>query len=212
MEYLKEISPNSKVVFQTMGIGDEYFENMDKNVARKKLGISKDKKILLFIGRVAEEKGVKYLLEAMKEIEKYNDKIELKIIGYGKEKDSLEKYSKELELKKVEFLGGKFGEEKMLYLSAADVLILPSLKEGAPVTVMEAMARNLPSIVSQVGGVELMIKNNKNGIIISPKNTREIIESVKKILKWKSIKIKKYAEQYKWEEIIKNTLEDYKRI
>lgn len=196
------------VRFQTMGIDDEYFEKIDKKTARKKLGLPEEERIVLFLGRVSEIKGIGYLLDAARRLED----VQLKIIGFGQEREYYEKKAHELGLKNVEFLGGVFGERKLLYLSAADALLLPSLKEGAPVTVMEALARNLPCVVSDVGGVRLMIERVKNGIIIPPKNSDAIVGGVKEILSWPPKDLTEYAKLYKWKKIIDDTVKDYERI
>ena len=207
MEYLKKVAPNSTVRFQTMGIDNEYFKNIPKSTARKKLKLPLNKKILIYIGRINDVKGVGFLLEAMNKLKDEN--ILLKIIGFGPQEDKFKKYVKENGLKNVEFLGGVFGEEKMLYLSASDLFVLPSSKEGAPVTVMEALAKNLPVVVTNIGGTPLMVKNGREGIIIPPKNSEEIVRGIREILKWKEKNIKKYAEIYKWEKIIRETMGDY---
>jgi len=195
-----------------MGIEDSYFKKLNKKKARKKLSLGLNKKILLYIGRINEIKGIKYLLDAMKKLQDLkNLDIELKIIGFGSEEEKFKNYAKKLNLKNTEFLGGIFGEKKLFYLSAADALILPSSKEGAPVVLMEAMARNMPVIASDVGGVRLMIKDRENGIIIKLKNTDEIVRAIDEILKWKKKNIKKYAKIYKWKEIIEKTVKEYSK-
>jgi glycosyltransferase involved in cell wall biosynthesis len=206
MDYLNK-KTKSKIVFQTMGIEDEYFESIDKDKARKELGLPLDKKIIIFIGRISKTKGIDLLIQAMEGIN--SEDIELKIIGYGKERDELESMAKEKNLKNVEFLGGIFGDKKRRYLNAADILVLPSLKEGAPVTVMEAMASNLPAVVSDVGGTNLMIKNGVNGILIKKGDPIEIYEGIKKGLKFKTKDIRRYAERYRWKKIIDDTIKDY---
>jgi len=207
IDYLKKKAPSSKIKFQTMGIDDFYFYTADKDKVRRKLGWSKNKKIVLFLGRLIPVKGLNYLLDAM---EKLKD-VELKIIGWG-ERENFEDYAKSKKLKNVEFLGAFFGKEKLPYLSASDIFILPSLKEGASVSVMEAMARNLPIITTDVSGMPLMVKNNREGIVIRQKNSEDIVRSVQKILNWEKRNIKKYAKRYKWKKIIEDTVEDYKRI
>jgi glycosyltransferase involved in cell wall biosynthesis len=206
IDYLGRVAPSSKIKFQTMGIEEECFKRESKKRARKKLGLPLDRKIIVFIGRINPVKGVGYLLEAMKELKD----IKLKIIGFG----MIEKYkkqAKEEKLSNVEFLGPIFGSKKLLWLSAADALVLPSSKEGAPVSVMEALARNLPVVVSDVGGVRLMIKQRREGIIIQPRNTKDIIKAIREILEWKK-DVREYGNAYKWEEIIKQTVKEYKRI
>lgn len=210
IEYLKNRAPKSRIKFQTIGIEDIYFKKLDKKKARKKLNLKLNKKIMLYVGRINEVKGIRHLLDAMKRFQDFgNLDIELKIIGFGPQEKRFKEYAKRLNLKNTEFLGSIFGEKKLDYLSAADVLVLPSSKEGAPVIIMEAMARNLPVVASNAGGVRLMIKNGESGIIIKPRNTDEIIREVKGILKWKNKNIKKYAKIYKWKEIIEKIVKEY---
>jgi teichuronic acid biosynthesis glycosyltransferase TuaC len=204
--YLKKVAPNSKVKFQTMGIDDEYFKKVDKKIARKKLKLPLNKKILLFIGRINDVKGVGILLEAMNKLK--DEDLLLKIIGFGPQEGKFKKYAKKNNLKNVELLGGVYGEKKLLYLSAADAFILPSSKEGAPVTVMEAMAKNIPCVVTNVGGTRLMIEENKNGVMIN-RDSDSVVKGIKKALGLKNKNIKKYAERYKWEKIIKEIVGDY---
>jgi len=208
INHMKKVAPNSKVIFQTMGIDDVYFDEVEMKEARKKLGLDVNKKIILFIGRINEEKGIKYLLDAMKSLKD----VELKILGFTQQIDYFKEYAKRNNLNNVEFLGGVFGERKLFYLSAADALVLPSSKEGAPVTIMESLARNLPVVVTNVGGVPLMIKNKREGIIIKQKNSGEIVTGVNEILDWKNKNIKGFAEKYRWENIIKDTVEEYERL
>jgi|SRR3989344_687932 len=203
MKYLRR--KNCNVVFRTMGIEDDYFEIIDKEHARKKLGINLKEKSLLFLGRISKMKGLNYLLDAMQSL----PGVQLYVAGYGKEREELERYAQEKNLSNVIFLGGLFGHEKLLHLSACDALVLPSLKEGAPVTVMEAMARNKPCVVSDVGGVKMMIEDGKNGIIIPRGDVSALVEAITKILSWKEKDIQKYANVYKWKQIIADTVRDY---
>ena len=109
-------------------------------------------------------------------------------------------------------MGSFFHKEKLPYLSSADVFILPSSKEGASVSVMEAMARNLPIVTTDIGGMPLMVEDGKEGIIIRQKNPEDITKAVRKILKWKRKDVRKSAERYKWEKIIGDTVKDYEEI
>ena len=206
--YLKKKAPNSKIKFQTMGIENYYFGHMKKIVARKKVKWPQDKKIILFLGRLIPVKGIKYLIDAMENLKD----IELKVIGWGDKEQEYKDYAKSKKLNNLEFLGSFFHREKLPYLSAADVFLLPSSKEGASVSVMEAMARNLPIITTDVGGMPLMVKNSKEGIVIKQKDSKDIVKAVKEILKWKKRDVKKSAEKYKWKKIIDDTVKDYEEI
>jgi glycosyltransferase involved in cell wall biosynthesis len=208
LDYIKKTVPKAIVRFQTMGIGEEYFKKIDKKEARKKLGIKKDQKLVIFLGRVNETKGVRYLIDAWENVDK---NVDLKIIGFG-EVDNFKKYAADKGLKNVELTGPIFGDKKLLYLSAADCLVLPSTKEGAPVVVMESLAKNLPVVVTDVGGVRMMIENGREGIIINQRSSEEIAKAINEILKWKNKDVKKYAEKYKWKTIINDTVKDYLNV
>ncbi len=208
INYLKKIARKSKTKFQTMGIEDYYYENSKKETARKKLKWPLNKKIILFLGRLIPVKGLVYLIDAM---EKLKD-VELKVIGWGELREEYENYAKSKKLNNIEFIGSVFKKEKLPYLSAADVFILPSYKEGASVSVMEALAKNLPIITTDTGGMPLMVKNGREGIVIRQKNSEDIVLAARKILKWKKRNIKQYAERYRWKKIVEDTVKDYLEI
>jgi glycosyltransferase involved in cell wall biosynthesis len=208
IDYLKKRAKNSKIRFQTMGIDDFYFSPMKKEAARKKLGWPLDKKIVVNLGRMTHIKGIKYLIDAMKEL----PEVDLKVIGYGPQLEEFKEYTKSKKIKNVEFLGAIFGKNKLPYLSAADAFILPSSREGASVSVMEALARNVPIVTTDIAGMPLMIKDEKEGYVVPQRNSSEIAKAVKKILKWENRNIKKSAEQYKWKRIVDETVKDYEEI
>lgn len=206
-KYLSKIVPKSRIKFQTMGISDEYFKKGDKIKSRKKLKLNQKKKYVLFVGRIKTTKGIKELLDAMKKIN--DSKIQLLLMGQGTDSKKYEDYIKQNKINNVEFLGAKYGEDKLNYLSAADCLILPSHTEGAPVVLMEAIAKNLPVIATRVGGIPKMMKNNREGLIIPVQSEIDIAKSIKNILSWENKDISQYGKKYKWDEIIKNTIKDY---
>lgn len=207
IRYLREKAPNSLIKFQTMGIENEYFKKRDRLLSRKKLGLDLKKKYLLYLGRIKSTKGMGELLEGLKELK--TPDVELLFIGQGVEEAKYKEYARKNNIKNIRMLGTKYGSEKLHYLTAVDCLILPSYTEGAPVVVMEAIANNTPVIATKVGGVSRMIKNNREGIIINPKSSKEITNAIDEILGWGEKNIRKYANKYKWEKIVRETVRDY---
>lgn len=208
INYIKKTAPKSKVRFQTMGIEEDYFKKIEKKMARKKLNIPISEKMIIFVGRVSKLKGLDFLIKAMKDMQE----IKLYILGYGEERKELEEISKDYNIKNVEFLGGIFGKKKLWYLSAADALVLPSTKEGAPVVVMEALSRNTPVVVTDVGGIRTMIEDGREGKIIRQKDSADIVRGIQEVLTWKNKDVRKYAEKYRWGKIIEDTVKDYEKI
>jgi len=205
-DYLNRVAPKSRKIFQTMGIDDIYFEKINRLSARKRLKLSANRKYILFLGRIKTTKGIKELIDAMEKID-----AELLIIGEGVDSEKYEMYAKEKGMKNVRFLGTKFGKDKLNYIASADCLVLPSYTEGAPVVLMEAIAMNTPVIASNVGGIPKMIENKREGLIINPYSTKEIINAANDILSWKKKDIRKYAEKYRWKRIIENTFKEYQK-
>ncbi len=152
------------------------------NSSNKDLDINIDKKnnhVLGFIGRLNKQKGLKYLIKALAKLKQKN--INLIIIGEGPEKDNLKKLSKELEIEdNIYFVGHR--NKAWQYLNNFDLFILPSLWEGMPNVVLEAMAKKLPIIATKVGGTPELIKNNKNGFLLEPANVEELIEKINYVL------------------------------
>jgi len=159
----------------------------NKNKLKREYKI-KGKNVILFLGRLAEKKGVKYLIQALNLI-KNLDYI-LLIGGDGPLRKELEEIVNNFNLnKRVKFLGYITGKEKIDYILLSDIMIIPSIitkegdTEGLPVTIMEGMAAGLPIITTNVGGIKDIIKNNQNGILIQEKNPRLISERIIHLIK-----------------------------
>lgn len=132
---------------------------------------------LLFLGLICREKGIYDLLNVVsRKKEKYIGKIKLLIGGNGETK-SLNEFIKKNQLEGlVEFLGWVEKRKKIEVFNNSDIFILPSYKEGLPLSILEAMSYGMPIISSKVGGIPEIVINNRNGILIEPGNL-ELIEN-----------------------------------
>jgi glycosyltransferase involved in cell wall biosynthesis len=93
-------------------------------------------------------------------------------------------------------------------MSAADVLVLPSLSEGCPVVVLEASASGIPVIASRVGGVPDLIDDGKTGIIVNPKNILDLEQALLKLKNNSELKLEmgkrareRVASEFTWDKI-----------
>lgn len=147
-----------------------------------------DKKVVLFVGRLAEKKGVKYLIEAMSDIDAL-----LVIIGDGPLREELKVQAKILG-DRVKFLGSKTHDELKTIYASADIFVAPSItakdgdQEGLPTTIMEAMASGLAVVASNSGGIATLIENNVNGILCKEKDVLDIKRGVLKYLQENNFK------------------------
>src|SRR3989344_8448289 len=193
-EKLKNIT-NKKIKIIPMGIYTKDFKkSIDKNQL-KNVNKIKQKNAILFIGRLAEKKGVKYLIKALTYL-KNLDYI-LLIIGDGPLKKELEYLVNKYNLKNnVKFLGYLTGKEKTNCFLLSDLMVVPSViakggdNEGLPVTIMEGMASGLAVITTDVGGINDIIKDKKNGILIQEKNSKQIAEKIIYLINNKKLKEK----------------------
>lgn len=137
---------------------------------------------LLFLGLLGVNKGIYDLLECLYEHkEELCGKLRLYIGGNGeveRVKRLIEKYGIE---DIVSFEGWVFGEKKLKLLNLADAYILPSYKEGLPISILEAMSYSLPIISTTVGGIPEIVKNGENGFLIEPGDKEAMYEAINQL-------------------------------
>ncbi len=157
----------------------------------------KERKVVLFVGRLAEKKGVKYLIEAMKQLDTI-----LVITGDGPLRRELKVQAKSIE-DRVIFLGVKTHEELKEIYASADILVIPSVtavdgdQEGSPTVLMEAFASRIPVIATRTGGIPELLKDGVNGILVEEKKPEEIAKAVRKLLENAGLRERITEEAYK---------------
>lgn len=140
------------------------------------------KKVVLFVGRLVEIKGVSYLIDAMKEIDGV-----LVIVGDGPIRSELQKKAEGLG-DKVIFLGAKSHDELKSVYASSDLFCAPSVttakgeKEGLGLVILEAMASGLPVIASDSGGISQLIQNGINGILCEERNIEQLQKNIERVL------------------------------
>ncbi len=129
---------------------------------------------ICFVGRLSEQKNLLSLIEAIKELN-----IELEIIGDGPQREILKAGSREKSLK-IQLLGNIPHHELPKHFNAAEIYILPSLYEGHPKSLLEAMACGRPVISTDVPGIRELIRHRETGYLcgISPEEIRLAIKEV----------------------------------
>jgi len=145
---------------------------------RLSLDIAPDDFVVGCLGRLSQEKGVNYLVDALSLIINSVDQVKLLIVGDGPERQSLEQKVKNSGLENLVVFAG-FQEDIEKWLPAFDVFVLPSLTEGTPMALLEAMAMGVPVIATAVGGVPKVINDRVNGILVSKGQPVEISEKIR---------------------------------
>lgn len=146
------------------------------------------KKVILFSGKLTKYKGVKYLIQAGKNIDSNSMIV---IAGDGPERKNLEKLVADLNLEHVKFLGHLNSDDLIKLYYRADVSVVPSIwDEPLGLVVLEAMAAKTPVVVTRKGGIPLMVKEGVNGVFVRPHNAKEIAEKVNMLLKNETLRTK----------------------
>jgi len=210
----------SKVHVVSNGVDTEKFKPAGKEHARSVLNLPQEKKIVLFVGSLRKIKGVDYLIEAAKNF--VDTDTDLYMVGRddGLMK-SLEKRAEELKIAdSIKFTGPVNHEDIPLWVSASDMLVLPSLSEGRPNVVLEALSCEVPVVATDVGGIPELMVDGETGYLVPVKNPDELSEKINRLLEDESRREKmgKFGRQsiiqrgLTWEAHAKKTVDIYSEL
>jgi len=144
---------------------------------RRSLDIGPNQFIVGYLGRLSQEKGLIYLVEAISILRNSGVPVKLLVVGDGPERAGLEKIVKDRELDPIVHFAG-FQADAENWLPAFDILVLPSLTEGTPMALLEAMAAGIPVIATAVGGVPKVVADGVNGLLVEPGSSCAISEKI----------------------------------
>ena len=147
---------------------------------KQRHGLTSNQKVIGVIGRLNPEKGQMIFLRAMEKTVRSFPDVKALIIGDGQDRAMLEEFCRERGLSDhVVFLG--YQEKIADFYQVLDLLVLPSLSEGLPNTVLEAMSFGVPVLATAVGGVPEIIQNG-NGMMVSPNDPVALAERMIELL------------------------------
>lgn len=148
---------------------------------RRELGIGADAGVVTTISRLHPQKGHRFLLDAAENILALNPACRFLIVGDGESRGEIEAAVRARGLQAaIHLLGVRSDIPQLLWLS--DVFVLPSLWEGLPNVLLEAMAAGIPVVATDVDGVSEIVDDGKTGILIPPKDPDAIASAVNRLL------------------------------
>lgn len=138
---------------------------------------------LLFLGLLGKNKGIYDLLECIRDHKvEFQGKLKLYIGGNG-EIEYVKQLIKEYGIADITiFEGWVSGDKKIELLNKSDAYILPSYKEGLPISILEAMSYGMPIISTPVGGIPEIVSNGENGYLVEPGNKEDIYKAIISLL------------------------------
>lgn len=191
-QYLSHNLPLKKSIIIPNGIEESEFANRpEAGFFRKKFKIPKEKRIILFLGRISWKKGLDTLIPAFAEVVKKEPEALLVIAGGDDEnyKKNIQLLITNYELQnKVLFTSMIGGGDKIAALQESDVFVLPSYSENFSMSAVEAMYLNLPVVITKYVGVAPEVRQYGAGIV-TEKDTNEMAEAIIKILADEKLKI-----------------------
>jgi glycosyltransferase involved in cell wall biosynthesis len=204
--------PSNKLVFIPNGVDIKRF-SPGKSKARKKF---KNKKIILYFGRLHYQKNVELLVRSFPLVKDKIKDVKLIIVGTGNQYDKLKRMSDNDP--DIVMTGFVSDEELVDYMRAADVVVFPSRGENASFTIMEAMACELPVVSSDVGNAKKILGDDR-GILLKDYTEKEIADICIRVISDEKLqkKIGKDARDYvvkhhSWDKISEQTEEIYQKI
>ncbi|MES2221046.1 MAG: glycosyltransferase [Acidobacteriota bacterium] len=152
-------------------------------ISRKDLSIPKSAFVFGSVGRLSPEKGHRFMVSAFHKLcleAAVGSQLYLIIVGDGKEEQPLKQQATHLGIREQVYFAG-FQGSCTEWMQMMDCLVQPSLTEGTPNTVLEALCLKLPVIASAVGGVPDLIVDGRNGLLIPPANVEQMAAAMKKM-------------------------------
>ena len=192
--------PYSKVTVVPMGVDPDLFStpravggshpaletDETRRARRRSLGLESGRRLLVFVGDLIPEKGVRELLEAWKTLLQRGLEVDLCLLGEGELRE---------EASRLTGVGAGSGQGQVLcpghvsqeeltsWYRAADLFVLPSHAEGSPVTVMEALSSGLPVVASRVGGIPDLVDEPLTGWLVPPRDPQALSTTLEGLLR-----------------------------
>ncbi len=183
--------------------------------ARSKLGLPAGKKILLDVANLVPQKGHRYLLESFSVLSKARSDLVLVLVGGGHLEGQIRLRARELDIEeKVIFAGPRPHDEIPAWINACDVFALPSISEGSPTVIPEAMACGKPVVATLVGGVPDVVTEGEEGYLVPAGDTIALGDAMARALdtRWDTEAITRRAASFSWDNLASSIVQVYSDV
>lgn len=212
---LKVIGHGSSNGIDTSYFDPSLYSTATKLDLRKKLKLTDDDFVFVFVGRLVGDKGINELIAAFKKILEEHTNVQLLLVGNPEEElDPMLPETEEFIFKSDKVIATGWADDVRPYFAISDCLTFPSYREGFPNVVMQSGAMGLYSIVSDINGCNEIVKEGVNGTIIPTKNTEALFNAMKHVLDnkekfatekgvYREMIKKRYERSFIWNELLK---------
>lgn len=211
--------PYEKINVIPNGVNLDTYEGVNRDLEFRREYARDEEKIILYIGRLVYEKGVQNLIGALPKILNYYNDAKLVIGGKGGMIEELKQQVTNLGLNdKVYFTGYLNSKQVKKMYKSADVAVFPSTYEPFGIVALEAMLAGTPTVVSDIGGLDEIVRHRENGMKAYAGNSNSIADSVLELLYNKELgaKVSKNAQSdvrqnFNWNKIAQDTYFAYEK-
>jgi glycosyltransferase involved in cell wall biosynthesis len=187
---LKNGIDENKLSLVPIGVDIDLFKKGSTNAIKEEFKIKNSTKIVLFVGQLIPRKGLNYLIDAIPEVLSKDKEILFVFAGTGYQREKLELICEQKGIKNnILFTGGIDLTQLIKWYSIADIFVLPSLSEGRPTVIYEAMACEVPIIATDVGGVSEQVMDGYNGFVVPPINSKILADKITFLFENEEIRI-----------------------
>jgi glycosyltransferase involved in cell wall biosynthesis len=180
---IKIIANGSTNGINTQIFNPEMISNEDQVHLKKTLDIAPTDFVFIYVGRLTGDKGINELLLAFRKIAMEFKNTKLLLVGFFETNlDPLQKDTLSEIKNNAQVIHVPFQNDVRPYYAISDVLVFPSYREGFPNAILEAGAMGLPTIATNINGCNEIIEDQKNGILIPPKDAEALFTAMKKVM------------------------------
>lgn len=160
---------------------EEFAPPSSREDAKRRLGLPASCPVVGYVGRLSAEKDLGTLLRGLARLMENGVAVHALIVGHGPVRDELHNTIRQFSLDQHVSLVGHAPDPRPYY-AAMDVFVLPSLREGLPNVLLEAMAMAVPVVATRVGGIPQLVHDGETGVLISPGDDRALADAVKQLM------------------------------
>jgi glycosyltransferase involved in cell wall biosynthesis len=185
--------PTEKIKLIPNGIDVQAFERAEALPELR----SSERKVIGVVARLDLQKGFEYLLAAVREFKIFSHDLKIVIVGEGPDRQAIEQMIERYGLRDTVLLAGQQSNMPGVY-AAMDIFVLPSLNEGLPMTVLEAMAASKPVIATRVGAIPRVIEDDRTGLLVNPGDTAGLRDAIARLLGDANLCRRMAAQAHEW--------------
>ena len=189
------------------GCNSSIFQRRDKRAARAKLGIATEARLLLYVGRLVPEKGLRELVLAAKQLCESGNAVQLALIGDGPMREELRSATSAATGYSIRLLGGQDPAAVAGWMAASDMVVLPSYSEGHPNVLIEALACGRPVVATPVGGISEIV-DESSSVLVAPRDAKALARGIREAFErdWDEADLSRRHSR-SWNDVARQTLD-----